>query len=434
MTDLSTMNKIQALLDRKIGLSAEAIGSEVILNAVKRRMADCGCIDAADYYDFLNASYKEQEELIESVVVPETWFFRNQASFAFLGRYVRHEWSQEGGGDILRVLSIPCATGEEPYSVAMTLLDAGVAPGAFHIDAADVSNRALQKAEAGVFGRESYRGADLSYRDRHFDPVSGGHRIHDAVREKVRFFRGNVLDDRLLSRERPYQAVFCRNLLIYLSAEAREKTLRNINRLLSATGLLFVGHVERQLVTGYDFEWIRQTGVFACRRGKGRTAVFDLPRNAPPAPAGRPGRTTAPPPRSQPKKTAFNAFAPECPPPASRFLMKDDRRSSEQNGDILENAHQQADKGNMEEAMKLCRECLNKDAFNIHAHFLMGLIWHALDDEEKAEACFNKAVYLDPNHDEALSHLAFIVEHRGDRRRAEQLRQRVHRIRTRTPQ
>ncbi len=90
-----------------------------------------------------------------------------------------------------------------------------------------------------------------------------------------------------------------------------------------------------------------------------------------------------------------------------------------------------ADQGELDKAFEMCEKCLRENAFHIQAYFLMGLIRHAQDEEERAEEFFNKAVYLDPNHHEALSHLAFIMEHRGEPRRAERLRGRAQRIRER---
>lgn len=95
---------------------------------------------------------------------------------------------------------------------------------------------------------------------------------------------------------------------------------------------------------------------------------------------------------------------------------------------LLKTARELADKGFLNEAFQLCDKCLNEDPFNSRAHFLTGLICHALSDEDRAEEHFNKTVYLDPNHHEALSHLAFIMDRRGDFSRAEHLRRRVQRI------
>ncbi len=115
------------------------------------------------------------------------------------------------------------------------------------------------------------------------------------------------------------------------------------------------------------------------------------------------------------------------------FNSVQESRASEITTDVnienpLDSAQKLADQGDLHEALKICEKCLTENSFHIQANFLMGLICHALDDEERAEEYFNKAVYLDPNHYEALNHLAFIMEHRGEKNRAVYMRQRAQRI------
>ena len=128
---------IEALLRQKIGLDANSIGSRTIARAVEQRQIACGLPDRAAYLRHLQTVARELEELIETVVVPETWFFRDTEPFVYLNQYVRSEWLK-ANFSILRVLSVPCSTGEEPYSIAMTLLDSGLNPTQFCIDAVDV--------------------------------------------------------------------------------------------------------------------------------------------------------------------------------------------------------------------------------------------------------------------------------------------------------
>ena len=91
-----------------------------------------------------------------------------------------------------------------------------------------------------------------------------------------------------------------------------------------------------------------------------------------------------------------------------------------------------ADQGNLKEALNLCGEVLTKNATHVQAHFLMGLVYQALKNDTQAEECFNKTIYLDPNHHEALYYLALIKEDHGEYNTAKQLRQRIQRIYQRT--
>src|SRR6202035_4311950 len=101
-------------------------------------------------------------------------------AFAALVRLVTEERRRA-----LRLLSIPCSTGEEPYSLVMSLLDAGFLPQQLHVDAVDISARALAAAKRGVYGSNSFRGADLTFRDKYFQPTANGYVLAERIRRQV---------------------------------------------------------------------------------------------------------------------------------------------------------------------------------------------------------------------------------------------------------
>lgn len=141
------------LLKQTMGLDATSIGSSAIERAVQERLSACHLKDPDSYWERVRSSETELQELVEAVVVPETWFFRNPEAFAALVRLVREEWLPSHPEGVLRLLSLPCSTGEEPNSIAMALLDAGFPANRFDIDAIDISARALARAQLGLYGR-----------------------------------------------------------------------------------------------------------------------------------------------------------------------------------------------------------------------------------------------------------------------------------------
>ena len=422
-----SLSVIESLLEKRIGLSTESVSSDIIAKAVQSRMQARGIAALDAYLAELRAAPAEWAELIELSIIPETWFFRNHQSFQFLRRCLKTEWLPLRSVRQFRALSLPCSTGEEPYSIGITALESGLPEQAITIDAVDVSAKGLQKASAGLYGRESFRNKELDamLRQRYFSEVNGKFQIQEHVRRIVRFQQGNLLDSTLLAGEKAYDVIFCRNVLIYLGSAAKQATIRLLDRLLAETGILFVGHAERPAFADTPFEWVQEPSVFACRRPKiiqpqalalqASAALKELPAAAPlPTPTFERRKQPPPAPATMPKAHASVA---------------ERRQQTDQTAAILNNARLLADQGQLNAAMTLCDNVLKTCPAHVQAHFLKGLIYQALRDEYKAEEWFNKTVYLDRTHDEALSYLAVLADYRGERERAALLRQRIERIR-----
>ena len=422
-----SLSMIESLLEKRIGLSTESVSSDIIAKAVQSRMQARGIAALDAYLAELRASPAEWAELIELSIIPETWFFRNHQSFQFLRRCLKTDWLPLRSSRQFRALSLPCSTGEEPYSIGITALESGLPEQAITIDAVDVSAKGLQKASAGLYGRESFRNKELDamLRQRYFSEVNGKFQIQEHVRRIVRFQQGNLLDSTLLAGEKAYDVIFCRNVLIYLGSAAKQATIRLLDRLLAETGILFVGHAERPAFADTPFEWVQEPSVFACRRPKiiqpqalalqASAALKELPAAAPlPTPTFERRKQPPPAPATMPKAHASVA---------------ERRQQTDQTAAILNNARLLADQGQLNAAMTLCDNVLKTCPAHVQAHFLKGLIYQALRDEYKAEEWFNKTVYLDRTHDEALSYLAVLADYRGERERAALLRQRIERIR-----
>lgn len=152
-----TLLEVQHHLRDAIGLDIASIGIPAVRRAVHLRVAATRG-DLARYFAYLKQTPSELQELIDAIVVSETWFFRDPASFAAVVTRLRErpEWVHPTSS--VRILSLPCSTGEEPYSIAMALLNAGLQAERFRIDAIDISARALSAAKLGLYRRHSFRG------------------------------------------------------------------------------------------------------------------------------------------------------------------------------------------------------------------------------------------------------------------------------------
>lgn len=406
----------QKLLRDAIGLSQDTVGPTVIRHALRRRMTACGVGDLHDYWSHLTGNPVELQELIDAVIVPETWFFRDREAF---GVAARHVVEHRRPGVPFRLLSVPCSTGEEPFSMAMALFGAGLEPQDFTIDAIDVSTRNLAYAKRAVFGRNSFRGDDLAFRERFFDAVDGGWRPHASILQQVRFTLGNLLDPALLPETRPSDIVFCRNLLIYFDREGQGQALDRLNQSLAPRGLLFVGPAESGLPSLHGFASARLPMAFAFTKAPAAPVVIPAPakrRVVVPASTVRSGKPPSPPLPFAKKAT-----------PAADIAPAPDRAAAS-----LAAIEQAANAGRLAEAKASATRHLKEFGPSPDAFYLLGLAHDADDAAGEAIANYRKALYLAPDHRQALAHLRLLLQRQGDAGAVAALTERLARIHKRS--
>jgi chemotaxis protein methyltransferase WspC len=424
--NIMVQQEIEALLRQKIGLDSSTIGTTKIARAIESRRIACQLSDIINYFQFLKTSPQELEELIENVVIPETWFFRDQKPFIFLSRYILSEWLAKFNPGILRILSVPCCTGEEPFSIAMTLLDAGLSPNQFSIDAVDISKQALNKARKGIYGNNSFRGELQSYQKRFFKPIDQQYQLNDTVRNTVNFKQANILEPFFL-KNKQYEIIFCRNLLIYLDQESRNRAVDVLEKLLTINGLLFVGSAETAIVNRSNLTSMREAFTFAYKKIPPNQIVppkqpLTIQPNQ--IPKFQPNLTPKFPALPLPKNlnqkqlplslTVTSVTPKSAPLPNPNLTLNDARNLANQ--------------GKLTEAAELCETYLKQNNTNPEAYVLLGEIQQSLKNNDQAEQCYQKALYLNPSHYEALMHLALLKEHRGDQKGAAIMRQRLQRV------
>jgi len=293
--------------------------------------------------------------------------------------------------------------------MAMGLLEAGLGPERFSIDAVDISAAAIDRARRARYSANAFRNADLTFRDRWFRREGAAAVLDESVRGLVRFARANILDEAFVTEalapgHLSYDVVFCRNLLIYLTPEARGRVTTALDRLVAADGLLVLGAAEPPIIKG---DWIPagDTSVFALRRGVHAARGVEPPRRTPPAAPPRP----APPRGSRPAATP-----PSAEPPAARGRTLEE---------VLCEAGSLANARRFGAALALCEAHAREAGPAPELFFLMGILHQSAGDPDRAEACFHKTLYLDAGHDEALLALALLAAHRGDASMAEKYRQ-----------
>ncbi|MFJ2489587.1 CheR family methyltransferase [Pseudomonas sp. NPDC087639] len=402
-------------LKERIGLDVTSVGPAIIERAVRQRTTLSQAANAAEYWQLLQGSRDEQQALIEAVIVPETWFFRYPESFATLGKLARKRLSELNNMRALRILSLPCSTGEEPYSIAMALLDAGLKPHQFKVDGMDVSPISVEKARRALYGKNSFRGQDLDFRERHFTPEQDGHRVNENVREQVRLQVGNVLDPALLANEPAFDFVFCRNLLIYFDQPTQKQVFEVLKRLTHVDGVLFIGPAEGSLLgrLGMRSIGIPQSFAFS-RHSEPVPEPLPIPKPVP-LPVSQPLRSAPPPPvRNRP-------FAPVTPLPTTSKSENPDAAT------LLANIAALANEGKSAEARAACEQYLGSHEPVAQVFYWLGLLSDVAGLTLEAQGFYRKALYLEPQHPEALMHLAALLQAQGDSAGARRLQERAAR-------
>ncbi|ANN77088.1 CheR family methyltransferase [Bordetella flabilis] len=425
-----TATDFSGLLKRTMGLDADSIGAAAVARAVRQRAMACTRGDEAAYWELLAGSAREQQELIETVVVPETSFFRHAESMDTLAQLARQRVAQ---GKALRILSLPCSSGEEPYTIAMALLDAGVDPERYTVLGLDISARLVARAEQGVYGRNAFRGDELGFRARHFTETPQGYSVAPRVRAHVRFQTGNLLDPALALPSDAHDFVFCRNLLIYFDDPTQQAAVRVLRRLCRADGVIFVGPAEASLLTRLGMRQIDAPRAFAFHNATVESVEpAAAPGRAPGGPAKARADRAGPPSSRRPfmvvdRGNAPRATASAAPRAPARAGPPAAPPAASETSQAFAAIQSLADAGRLDEARVAAEAHIQAHGASADAYYLLALLDDAAGLPAAAEAAYRKTLYLDPGHRQALLHLASLLETRGDSAYAGQLRARAAR-------
>lgn len=336
---------------------------------------------------------RQVETLARLLTVGETYFLRDPESFEVLEREILPPLaaSRAARGRTLRLWSAGCCTGEEAYSLAITLARALPDLESWNVSilATDINPAFLARAEAGIYRAWSFRGTPAWLRERYFTPTPDGSFVLDpAVRRLVRFRILNLAEDAYPSLQNATNAmdvIFCRNVLMYFTPGHQRRVAAALYGCLAEEGTLFVNPIEADPSLFPMFERESRAGVILYRRTSppGRATATPVPGAAavgPPLPA------PAPTPRT---------VAPATAPPAES---------------PLERARALADQGRLEEALASCRTALAAGRTDPAAHLLHAAICEELGRTDEAIAALGRVLYLEP--DSILAHNALGGLHR----------------------
>ncbi len=408
--------QIETFVADTIGLDISMTGREYFAGIVGEHMESLGIRSTEEYLAGLRNDSRLKDDLVERIVVHETWFFRGKYSFEYVRKYLRECWFSRHHSEKLRVLSSPCSTGEEAYSLAMVLLAEGIGPDRVQIDAVDISRKAIESAERGLYRQSSFRDSTSSAPERYFQHENGTWQIDSKVREMVNFIHGNLIEPGFLAGKAPYHIVFCRNVLFYFTVDGRKAALNNLERLSVEGGLLVTGHAEANILMNCRFRPVSYSQSFAFIHEL--TAGAEIKPELPPA-AIAPGKK----PFAVSGLARNNVIADIPVLPAER-----EPEPVLSAGEIFERARALADSGKYEEASELCDSYFERCWNDPEAYLLKGIVEHALNRHESAEKNFNQALYLDPNNYDSLMHQYILCEETGQHEKSARFLERARRV------
>lgn len=398
------------LIETEMGLNTDSVGIISVASAITKHLKP----DEIKYSDFSNLMRDNSrlQDLLNELTVAETWFFRDTECFNYLRNELFQNKYKYTSENKLRILSAPCSTGEEPYSIAILLNELGFKSTDYEIIASDLNPNSLNKAKIGIFGKSSFRNDYHDFKAKYFNLINENcYELNYKIKSIPTFKKGNLVKSNFLQNESKFDYVFCKNLLIYLHDDARRQVLENISRLLKPDGILFAGLSETAYFTRNNFTYIKHDMAFACRQ-----------------------ITLSEPDEVKLLKTQRLSDKPLAETISERQPVKSHRKvvhsqnQDANNQNLYQKLHELADKGHYSEAEKICTDLLSKDISDYSALYIMGLIKNASGKSSEAKDFFNKVLYIKPDHYESLIHTSLIYESTGEHELASIYRERAERI------
>ncbi len=402
MSRLSALDRLKQLVIQRTGHHYYLDKDKLLYERARERMLARGLASLDAYIDDLERiGSQEWRALEDAITVGETYFFRYPDHFAALRNDVLPRLI-DARKDVrsLRIWSIGCSNGAEPYSVAIIireLLGDDIDNWRVSITGGDISEKALSAARGGRYNAWALRTMGPEDRAKYFDRDGSNWILKREFRSMVRFERQNILA--LLSALPPlewtaFDLILCRNVLIYFSPEQAVEITTALTRCLSPEGVLFLGHAEATLAVNPEL-W----------QAAPRALPTEFVQALQPPVAPLPWIYTPP---VLPPMPHLNA-APKPAPVAAN--VQDD----------ISTIQQLADAGAYEEAGRLCADMIGRDPTSPRLHYYDAILRQVSDDLAGAEAALKRALYLDRNFVVAHHRLGMLLLGAGrtaDARRA----------------
>ena len=237
-------DRIQTLIYQRAGISLHDGKHAMVYSRLSRRLRETGHQSFRDYLGWLEThDGSEWQEFVNALTTNLTSFFREQHHFEIFASHLKSKPANRGW----RVWCNAASTGEEPYSIVITALEALGNSTSFKLVASDIDSKVLASAQQGIYRLDGLKGVDPARIQRFFLKGKGANegmaRIKSEVQRMIEFMSVNLIRDDWPFRD-PFDVVFCRNVMIYFDAPTQRRVLEHIHRVMKPGGILFVGHAE----------------------------------------------------------------------------------------------------------------------------------------------------------------------------------------------
>jgi chemotaxis protein methyltransferase CheR len=245
------------LIYAESGITFTPTNRSILESRLKERLREKGLDSVNGYFNEIIINKEELKGFLDSITTNLTRFFRNQAQFDALEKYVIPELIKnikKGIPGTIKIWSAGCSTGEEPYTIAMLLSEILPPPWKYEILASDISLKCLMTAKEGFYAESRIVGIPDNYLAKYFEKVEGGYKVHPDILSKIRFDYHNLKND---SGQRNFDIVFCRNVIIYFDEAAQAAVMSRFWDAMAAKSFLFIGHSESLFGMTTKFEFVK---------------------------------------------------------------------------------------------------------------------------------------------------------------------------------
>lgn len=239
-----SIDAILDLLSKRTGVDFAQYKPSTIHRRINKRIEALLLNSLPDYYQHLKQNPAELDTLFETVLIGVTEFFRDKEAYDKLKKHLEERISNKRYGDNIRVWCVGCASGEEPYSIAILINEIlGMNISNYHLQifASDIDERALNIARKGQYSKKALENMPQELIEKYFEPVDGSYEIKKIIKQHILFSKHDVTNDPPFVK---LDTIVCRNLLIYFNSALQRETLKLFHYSLLKDGILFLGKSE----------------------------------------------------------------------------------------------------------------------------------------------------------------------------------------------